>query len=114
MLDALHVWLDTFPEDFEYGTEGYDCLHKTVLPFTHEENLKSLSLKVQYKLRTRKKMKKAASVHSLRTASPLQIKTYCLQSIPESHFARQLTFFDKVTSRSIFQGHTKASATKTS
>ncbi|CAL8083303.1 unnamed protein product [Orchesella dallaii] len=95
MLDALHVWLDTFPEDFEQGSEGYDCLHKTVLPFTQEENLKSLSLKVQYKLRARKKMKKAASVHSLRTSSPLQIKTYCLMSIPESHFARQLTYFDK-------------------
>jgi hypothetical protein len=98
MLDSFHVWLDSFPEDFESGTLGFDCLQKTVLPFSLEENLKSLCLKVQYKLRARRKMKKAASVHSLRTQTPLQIKTYSLLAIPESHFAQQLTHMDKVCS----------------
>jgi len=96
MLDALHVWLDTFPEDFEPGTEGFECLQKILLPFAHEENLKSLAMKVQYKLKARRKMKKAVSLHSLVQQSPLQIKTYSLMTIPESHFAQQLTFIDKV------------------
>ncbi|XP_021949203.1 ral guanine nucleotide dissociation stimulator isoform X2 [Folsomia candida] len=95
MLDSIHVWLDTYSEDFDPGSEGFICLQKLVLPFTHEENLKSLSLKVQYKLRTRRKMRKSASVHSLRTQIPLQIKMYSLLSIPESHFAQQLTYIDK-------------------
>ncbi|CAG7837545.1 unnamed protein product [Allacma fusca] len=95
MLDALNVWLDTYPEDFELGTEGFECLHKTVLPFAQDENLKSLLLKTQYKLRSRRKMKKAASVHSLRAYSPVCIKTYSLPTIPENHFAQQLTYCDK-------------------
>ena len=96
MLDSLNVWLDTYTEDFEPGTEGYECLHTTVLPFAQEENLKGLMLKTQYKLRNRRRMKKSASVHSLRTYSPVHIKTYSLHAIPEQHFAQQLTFFDKV------------------
>lgn len=101
MTDCLHVWLDAYPEDFEQGAEGFYCLQKMVLPFTQEENLKSLSLKVQYKLRARRKMKKAASIHSLRTHTPLQIKTYSLLAIPEAHFAQQLTYIDKVQSISL-------------
>jgi hypothetical protein len=96
MLDCLNVWLDSYSEDFEPGAEGFDCLHKLILPFAQEDNLTSLALKIQYKLRSRRKMKKSASVHSLRTFSPVNIKTYSLMSIPESHFAQQLTYFDKV------------------
>lgn len=49
-------------------------------------------------------MRKSASVHSLRTQIPLQIKMYSLLSIPESHFAQQLTYIDKVcTNRSLQQ-----------
>lgn len=95
MLDCLNVWLDSYSEDFEQGADGYDCLRKLILPFAQEETLTSLGLKIQYKLRARRKMKKSVSVHSLRTYSPLNIKVYSLQSIPETHFAQQLTYADK-------------------
>lgn len=49
-------------------------------------------------------MRKSASVHSLRTQIPLQIKTYALMAIPESHFAQQLTFIDKVCKMNDFDG----------
>ena len=101
MLGCLNVWLDSYSEDFEPGAEGFECLHKIILPFAQADNLTSLGLKVQYKLRSRRKMKKSASLHSLRTFSPLNIKTYSLMTIPESHFAQQLTYCDKVRNPSV-------------
>jgi len=100
MLDCLNAWLDSYSEDFESGGDGYHCLRKIILPFAQEEGLTSLALKIQYKLRSRRKMKKSTSLHSLRTFSPQNIRTYSLLTIPESHFAKQLTYFDKVSKRS--------------
>ncbi|XP_014272461.1 ral guanine nucleotide dissociation stimulator-like 1 isoform X2 [Halyomorpha halys] len=96
---ALHVWLESYPED--WSQPPLHPMLRQLLLFTQQHLPNSeLHIKVQHRLQSLQSHSKSCDVYSLYNGSSLCLHTtstqppYMFPDIPHLHFAEQLTKID--------------------
>lgn len=101
LISALHVWLDSYPEDFR-EPPSHTAL-KQLLQFCEEHlPVTELEAKVKHRLERYSREPRVDPIltpppaFAMRTAATATWKTYRLPDVPLRHFAEQLTRMDMV------------------